>query len=322
MQFHLSTIFLAAVVIATSLAMGSVGWVITALVVIAILAGPQRFVVGLATLATIVLVSNCLIAYHPPARESARRSACRNNLKYIAIGLHNYHDAYGVFPPACVLDKDGMPTHSWRTLVLPFIDESPLYQRYRFDEPWNGPNNAAMTQLRPRVYACPSDSDIGQERTSYVAVLGPMSLWRKRLPASTQNLDKIVMVYEWTGSSIPWAEPRDLRREDFTRWLQTLAGPNDGHQSGVNVAFADGSVRFLSWDDPVELARTVFGDELTEEERQMLEEYVAERERQIRWRTLINYATLIAWLASIVVMVVHLRAIRRKPTGPAESATA
>src|SRR4051812_9073955 len=74
-------------------------------------------------------------------REASKRTQCKNNLKEIALALHNYHEAYGCFPPAYIADKDGRPMHSWRVLILPYLDEKPLYLKYRFDEPWNGPHN-------------------------------------------------------------------------------------------------------------------------------------------------------------------------------------
>ncbi|HEV3023824.1 MAG TPA: DUF1559 domain-containing protein, partial [Pirellulales bacterium] len=44
--------------------------------------------------------------------------------------------------PAFVADDEGKPMHSWRVLILPFIEQQPLYDQYDFSEPWNGPHNA------------------------------------------------------------------------------------------------------------------------------------------------------------------------------------
>ncbi len=44
---------------------------------------------------------------------------CSNNMKQIALALHNYHDTYRTFP-AYTVDGNGQPLHSWRTLILPF----------------------------------------------------------------------------------------------------------------------------------------------------------------------------------------------------------
>jgi hypothetical protein len=51
------------------------------------------------------------------------------------LALRNYHDRYGRFPPAYVADEHGRPTHSWRVLLLPWLDHRAIYDRYRFDEP-------------------------------------------------------------------------------------------------------------------------------------------------------------------------------------------
>src|SRR5688500_8670454 len=73
------------------------------------------------------------------AGDEARRSSCLGHCCQLGIALHSYHDEYGSFPPAYVADANGKPMHSWRVLILPFIEEQALYQRYRFNEPWNGP---------------------------------------------------------------------------------------------------------------------------------------------------------------------------------------
>src|SRR3990172_9467251 len=72
---------------------------------------------------------------------ASRRTACKNNLHQIEMALHYYHDKYHCFPPAYVADASGRPLHSWRVLLLPFLEQENLYRQYRFDEPWDGPHN-------------------------------------------------------------------------------------------------------------------------------------------------------------------------------------
>jgi len=82
------------------------------------------------------------------ARASARDMYCVNNLKAIALAMYQYHDEFGCLPPAYIPDQKGVPMHSWRVLVLPCLAKvlsdrklERLYASYRFDEPWDGPNN-------------------------------------------------------------------------------------------------------------------------------------------------------------------------------------
>ena len=84
-------------------------------------------------------------------RESSLRMACLNNMRQMILAIHNYESANGVLPLACVTDKDGNPMHSWRVLILPFVDENALYAMYDFDEPWDGPNNSKLAAQ------CPAD---------------------------------------------------------------------------------------------------------------------------------------------------------------------
>src|SRR5687767_14136115 len=84
----------------------------------------NRVASALIALVAIGLVLCCLIPAFMPAvgsRPPSKRTQCKNNLKQIALALHNYHDVYGSFPPAYIADKDGRPMHSWRVLLLPYI---------------------------------------------------------------------------------------------------------------------------------------------------------------------------------------------------------
>ena len=197
-------------------------------------------------------------------REAAQRMACANNLKVISLALHNYHDAYGSFPPAYLADSAGRPAHSWRILLLPFLDEMALYERYDFDEPWNGPNNRKLLQQMPDVYACPNASEAGAADgcTSYLAATGAGTAW----PASdARSINEIldgtsgtILVIEHLGDPPYWLEPRDVDLHSVLTALTASDPPLTGHfthesylydaSRGRYVAFADGSVHFLEHD--------------------------------------------------------------------------
>jgi hypothetical protein len=95
-------------------------------------------------------------------REYGRRYSCRNNIKQILWALHSYHEKHGHFPPAYVADKDGRPMHSWRVLILPYLDHDDVYKKYRMDEPWDGPNNRKLWDIRMGEYECPEQPDTGK----------------------------------------------------------------------------------------------------------------------------------------------------------------
>ena len=134
-------------------------------------------------LLVVIAIIGILIALLLPAVQSARESArlmqCTNNLRQIGLALHNYHEVYGSFPPAYVADESGRPIHSWRTLILPYLDQPTLYKEYRFDEPWDGPHNSQLLDVILRIYRCPvearqHDRESPEARmTNYLAVIGP-----------------------------------------------------------------------------------------------------------------------------------------------------
>jgi hypothetical protein len=109
---------------------------------------PRRWAPLLARIAKIgvvvVVVLHLVLQALPHAHPGATRMQCSNNLKPIGLALQIYHDQYGSFPPANIVDKDGRPMHSWRVLILPNIEQQKLYEAYNFDEPWDGPNKSTF----------------------------------------------------------------------------------------------------------------------------------------------------------------------------------
>src|SRR5262245_43438904 len=71
------------------------------------------------------------------ANRQAEQMQCGNNLKQIAIALHNYHDTWNSLPPVITTDASGKPMHSWRVFILPFLESSPANSQYNMNEPWN-----------------------------------------------------------------------------------------------------------------------------------------------------------------------------------------
>lgn len=103
--------------------------------------GINRWEVSLLIVLVIVVGAMIAPAIQQPYDVDWSRRKCLNNLHMFGLALHNYHDRYGSFPPAVVLDEHGNAAHSWRTILLPDVDAMPLYRQYRFDEPWNSPHN-------------------------------------------------------------------------------------------------------------------------------------------------------------------------------------
>jgi prepilin-type processing-associated H-X9-DG protein len=203
-----------------------------------------------------VLCGGVLVALLLPAiqsaREAARRSQCTNNLKQLAIAMHNYHDTYGCLPPAYIADADGNPMHSWRVLLLPFLEQFPLYERYKFDEPWNSPNNSAVTNQFVDVFRCASASETPSTETNYMLVTGPGTLFESDKTSSfrdvTDGTSNTIMIVEVVGTGVSWAEPKDLDASKIAFPLSSGGASSTGsrHPSGVNVAMGDGSARFIS----------------------------------------------------------------------------
>jgi prepilin-type N-terminal cleavage/methylation domain-containing protein len=82
----------------------------------------------LVVLAIIALLIALLLPATRSARGAAHRAQCVNNLRQIILALRNYELTHKAFPPAYTVDADGRPLHSWRTLILPYIEQEALYK--------------------------------------------------------------------------------------------------------------------------------------------------------------------------------------------------
>src|SRR5262245_5872973 len=109
-----------------------------------VLAVSQTSMKGLGGFLNVVIVLGIgavVVALLLPAqrrgREAARRTQCKNNLKLIALALHQYEADYHALPPAYTVDRYGNPLHSWRTLILPYLDQQALYNSIDLSKAWD-----------------------------------------------------------------------------------------------------------------------------------------------------------------------------------------
>jgi prepilin-type N-terminal cleavage/methylation domain-containing protein len=185
------------------------------------------------------------------AREASRRTQCKNNLKQIGLALHNYHDVYEAFPPARTMTDAGRPLHGWRTPILPFLDQAPLYKTIELSQPWDAPVNSEAIATTTGILQCPSLASPGEPgETTYLGVVGPNSGLR---PFESLNLrditdgtsNTLLTVDGAHDIAVPWMAPRDGGAEFFLSF-----GPESDlqHPGGTQVLLADGAVRFISRD--------------------------------------------------------------------------
>jgi uncharacterized protein DUF1559 len=195
----------------------------------------------------LLLCGGVLVALLLPAvqaaREAARRMQSGNNLKQLALAMQNYHDTYNALPPAVVTDSAGKPLYSGRVLLLPFMEQKPLYDQFRLDEPWDSPANQQFSQMDLKVFRDPSAPPGSPGQTDYLFITGVGTGMEPRPRAQFSDLidgtSNTVFMIEIKGSGINWAQPSDL---DVS---QPLSLPPGNHPGGNLSVFFDGHTQMI-----------------------------------------------------------------------------
>ena len=275
MQFTLQTLMLSVLVVASALgAFGAWGLVVAG-ILLAVVAYIRNSVSMLQATARCLLVILCIFLVlgllsaalsrlgvpRVSVRDDSRRVQCQNNLKQLVVSLWSYQEQHGwCFPPAYIADANGKPMHSWRVLILPYLDGGALYDQYNFNEPWNGPSNSKLKRKKiSYAFRCPSSNTTAN--TNYVAVVGSRTAWQNGESVKLKDIkdgpENTILLIEFPGSDIHWMKPRDLSMEEVLRRFNPTSGrglsPVHVRENGyfyhdtpvIHVAFADGSVRAI-----------------------------------------------------------------------------
>ena len=202
-----------------------------------------------------------------------RATACENNLKQIGISLHNYHDVHNAFPPLYTVDANGKPLHSWRVLILPFIEQSVLYEAIRLNEPWDSEHNKQFHNRVIPQYVCPKNEIEGDKNCHYSVIVsdgGRPITGGSFVPAANEKTmtgSALYQITDGTSNTLAvvevkegfcWMDPTaDITFEEFLKGINGKGRVGSNHRGGANGLLFDAVVRFLPDDIPAETLRAL-----------------------------------------------------------------
>ena len=187
------------------------------------------------------------------AREAARRTQSKNNLKQLGLALHDYESAFQMFPPGGVFNADGKPFHGWMTMLTPYLNASPWYNSVNSGIPWDHPDQIEHFQpgygavlLNPSISVCCGDD--GLIRTNYA---GSDTVFYHNSSTRISDLTNGMLQTFFAGDASANFEPFGYSYNWRSAALGLNSSPNGVGCSVRNVTqmlLADGSVREFNHD--------------------------------------------------------------------------
>jgi prepilin-type N-terminal cleavage/methylation domain-containing protein len=229
---------------------------------------PGFTLVELLVVIGIILLLACLmLPFQRTAREASRRNQCLKQLKQIALGALNYNDTHNTLPPEFSADEAGGPLHSWRTLLLPFLEESQLDQRIDHQQRWDTAVNNKVRKTFLPIYMCPSYPGDEDAVTTYRGCAGPEYVFngsspRQLLDISDGRSKTVLFIDEPPNKVVEWMSPVEFplappdappakpshREEILSRPVHPgvlLAAFADGHAKPLKVNLAPEALHAL-----------------------------------------------------------------------------
>lgn len=230
----------------------------------------KRYAFTLIELLVVIAIIAILIALLLPAvqqaREAARRSTCKNNLKQLGLALHNYHDAHSRFPPGMIYRITGKRT-PFCVFLLPYIDMANVYNMYDHNQNWHAtvhdpiPTGNGVRLVPLPVWQCPSDREAiwsanpdGSIRGNYGVNWGQGTFGTQIKPAPFRNIFGAKFRDITDGSSNTLAMMEMLKPEtnaaDYRAWIwndepetvvMTRVGPNSSAPDLVALCVSEGT---------------------------------------------------------------------------------
>jgi hypothetical protein len=208
------------------------------------------------TIACVLVIGTRLVRR---AQWDARRSTAYGRLCQMRLALQDYEWEHGSLPPLCLRDDSGDPIHSWRALVLPYLELESLKQ-LDLSKPWNSVHNSKLIENVPLTewvwFARDGFSDRSPASTHIFALLGANSIWEPTtgLPnGTTEECPNSILLISVPQSNIAPMQPGDITEDEVRKMVEDghevlfiMAGIPHGY--GV-VTIERGRLAFHSWQE-------------------------------------------------------------------------
>jgi beta-lactamase regulating signal transducer with metallopeptidase domain len=181
-----------------------------------------------------------------PLLARADKATSINNMKQIALAMLVYESATKKLPPAYQADKEGKPLLSWRVLVLPYLNQTPLYKEFHLDEPWDSEHNKPLIAMMPDVFKSPKGHP-GEGKTNYLTVRGKNTAFPGDKGCSIGDIKDgtsctFALVEANDDSAAIWTKPDDFAYDE----KDPMKGLIGLWPDGFLAALVDGSVHFMA----------------------------------------------------------------------------
>ncbi len=167
----------------------------------------------------------------------------QNNLKQLALFIHNYESVNGTMCPSYLVDKKGKPTLSWRVMALPYVEQDQLYKKFKLDEAWDSAHNMKVFKDHPMPAVFLNSGDKAEDKaTRYRVFTGNGAGWeptgRLKFADMTDGTSNTIAIAT-AATAVPWTKPDELEFDPEKEVGKLLHFKGDR----CNVAMFDGSVR-------------------------------------------------------------------------------
>ncbi|MCP4788423.1 MAG: DUF1559 domain-containing protein [Fuerstiella sp.] len=180
------------------------------------------------------------------AQSAAQAVQPRNNLKNMALAMHNFSAVYGRFPNSVSRSESGDALLSWRVHLLPFLGHEELYNQFALDEPWDSTTNQPLAEQMPDVFRTDSPG-LQPGHTVYQLPVGPGAAFEDtkglRMGDFTDGTSNTILIVEVPASqAVFWTQPGDFAFDPDS----LLDGMGETDAEGFPAALVDGQVTVIT----------------------------------------------------------------------------